>query len=429
MNELTIIVIAFVILVIAGVPLFVSVGITTALALFMIDIPYTLMSQISFSSLQPFPLLTIPLFVLSGRLMEVGGLAERLIDIARKMVGSYRGSTGMMTVLACMMFSALSGSGPATTAAIGSITIPVMKREGYTARFAGAVAAAGGALGSMIPPSNLLILYGLLAEQSIPRLFLAGFVPGIFVASLLVVIAYIISRRNNFGEIGQPFAWRPFVDAVNEGKWSLGAPVIILGGIYSGAFTPTEAAGVAVFYALIVGMFIYRGLTWMKVYESLRFTALMSGLLIIIAPSYAFGQLSAFYDIGTAMQELITSYTTNVFLVMILIGLLYIFVGTFMESLAQLVLFTPVFLPVAMSLGVDPILFGIFSVMTAEIGFLTPPLGGNLNISSKIAKVTIEELSVAVLPFILAYIIGLMFLIVFPQATLFLPDLIYGVSQ
>jgi tripartite ATP-independent transporter DctM subunit len=429
MNDLSIIVVAFVLLVIAGVPLFVSVGITTALALFLIDIPYTLMSQISFSSLQPFPLLTIPLFVLSGRLMEVGGLAERLIDIARKMVGSYRGSTGMMTVLACMLFSALSGSGPATTAAIGSITIPVMQREGYTSRFAGAVAAAGGALGSMIPPSNLLILYGLLAEQSIPRLFLAGFVPGFFVTALLVLIAYVIARRNGFGEIGQPFAWRPFLDAINEGKWSLGAPVLILGGIYSGAFTPTEAAGVAVFYALIVGMFIYKGLTWIKVYESLRFTALMSGLLIIIAPSYAFGQLSAFYDVGTAMQELITSYTTNVFIVMMLIGLLYIFVGTFMESLAQLVLFTPVFLPVAMSLGVDPVLFGIFSVMTAEIGFLTPPLGGNLNIASKIAKVSIEDLSVAVLPFILAYLIGLLFLIFFPEATLFLPDLVYGVSK
>jgi C4-dicarboxylate transporter DctM subunit len=395
----------------------------------MIDIPYTLMAQISFSSLQPFPLLTIPLFVLSGRLMEVGGLAERLIDIARKMVGNYRGSTGMMTVVACMLFSALSGSGPATTAAIGSITIPRMLKEGYTSRFAGAVAAAGGALGSMIPPSNLLILYGLLAEQSIPRLFLAGFVPGFFVACLLVVIAYIIARRNGYGEIGERFSWKPFLEAVWEGKWSLGAPLVILGGIYSGAFTPTEAAGVAVFYALIVGMFIYKGLTWVKVYESLRFTALMSGLLIIIAPSYAFGQLSAFYDVGTATQELITSYTTNVFLVMLFIGLIYIFVGTFMESLAQLVLFTPVFLPVAVSLGIDPVLFGIFSVMCAEIGFLTPPLGGNLNISAKLAKISIEDLSVAVLPFILAYIIGLVFLVVLPEVTLFLPNLVYGVSQ
>ena len=160
-----------------------------------------------------------------------------------------------------------------------------------------------------------------------------------------------------------------------------------------------------------------------------RFTALMSGLLIIIAPSYAFGQLSAFYDIGTATQELITSYTSNVFLVLLLIGLIYIFVGTFMESLAQLVLFTPVFLPVVTALGVDPVLFGIFSVMTCEIGFLTPPLGGNLNISSKIANITIEEVAVAVLPFIFAYIAGLLFLIFFPQATLFLPDLIYGVSK
>ena len=429
MSDISLIIITFVVLVIGGVPLFVGVGITTVLALFLIDIPFTLISQISFTSLQPFPLLTIPLFVLSGRLMETGGMADRLIDVARKMVGSYRGSTGMMTVLACMLFSALSGSGPATTAAIGSITIPVMKREGYTSKFAGAVAAAGGALGSMIPPSNLLIIYGLIAEQSIPRLFLAGFVPGFFITALLVITSYIISRKNGFGEIGAPFSWRPFINSLKEGKWSIGAPILILGGIYSGAFTPTEAAGVAVFYALFVGVFIYKGLTLKKIYEALRFTALMSGLLIIIAPSYAFGQLSAFYDIGTATQELITSYTSNVFLVLLLIGLIYIFVGTFMESLAQLVLFTPVFLPVVTALGVDPVLFGIFSVMTCEIGFLTPPLGGNLNIASKIAKITIEEVAVAVIPFIFAYIAGLLFLIFFPQATLFLPDLIYGVSK
>jgi len=405
------------------------VGITTVVALFLIDIPYILLSQISFTSLQPFPLLTIPLFILSGRLMEVGGLADRLIDVARKMVGNYRGSTGMTTVLACMLFSALSGSGPATTAAIGSITIPVMKREKYTSKFAGAVAAAGGALGSMIPPSNLLIIYGLIAEESIPRLFLAGFVPGFFIVALLLVITYLIARKRNYGVISEPFAWRPFLRAVNEGKWSLGAPILILGGIYSGAFTPTEAAGVAVFYALIVGLFIYRQLTVKKIYESLRFTVLMAGLLIIIAPSYAFGQLSAFYDIGSAMETLITSYTSNPYIVLILIGILYIFVGTFMESLAQLVLFTPVFLPLVINLGVDPVLFGIFSVMTCEIGFLTPPLGGNLNIASKIAGVSVEDIAGAVLPFILAYIAGLLFLIFVPEATLFLPDFVYGVSK
>ena len=428
MSDITIVILVFVILTAIGVPLFAAVGLATALALILIDIPMTLLSQTAFTSLQPFPLLTIPLFVLAGRLMEVGGMANRLIDVARSLVGSYRGSLGLVTVVACMLFAALSGSGPATTAAIGSVTIPAMRDEGYSARFAAAVAASGGALGSVIPPSNLLIIYGLVSETSIPRLFLAGIVPGLFVSAVLVLVAYLVARHKGFGGSGAPFNWQAFRKAVWEGKWALGAPLLILGGIYGGIFTPTEAAGVAVFYALFVGLFAYRELTFAKVLESLRFTALIGGLLILLTPTLAFGQLTAFYDVPSEMERMITAITNNPILVMMLIGVFYIFVGTFMESLAQIILFTAVFLPVVEALGVDPVLFGVFTVMTCEIGFLTPPLGANLNIAAKITGISIEEVSLGAIPFIFAYIIGLMFLILFPEATLFLPNWFYGVS-
>ena len=426
MSPLAILAIVFVVLTIMGVPLFVAVGVTTAVAIYMIDIPYTLIAQTGYGSLTPFPLLTIPLFVLAGRLMEVGGMATRMIGIATTLVGAYRGSMGLVTVFACMLFAALSGSGPATTAAIGSVTVPAMKREGYDVPFAAGITAAGGALGSLIPPSNLLIIYGLVSDTSIPRLFLAGVLPGIVITGLLMITTYIIARRRGYGGQGEKFSWGPFLKAAWDGKWSIGAPVLILGGIYGGAFTPSEAAGVAVFYSLVVGLFVYRELTLKKIIEALRFTALLTGILIIIAPTLAFGQLTAFYDVPTAVQEGITSITDNKFLILIMVGIFYIFIGTFMESLAQIVLFTAVFLPLMLSLGVDPVMFGIFTVITCEIGFLTPPLGGNLSVAARISGISIERISVAVIPFIFAYIIGLLILIFFPELSLFLPDWLYG---
>lgn len=429
MSSLMILAGAFVVLTIIGIPLFVSVGLTTLLALYLIDIPYTLMAQTGYSSLTPFPLLTIPLFVLAGRLMEVGGMAQRMIAIATNLVGAYRGSMGLVTVFACMLFAALSGSGPATTAAIGSATVPAMRREGYDVPFAAAITAAAGALGSLIPPSNLLIIYGLVSETSIPRLFLAGLIPGLIVTALLMITTYIIARQRGYGGEGDPFSWTPFLKATWEGKWSIGAPVIILGGIYGGAFTPTEAAGVAVFYSLFVGFFVYRELTLKKLIEALRFTALLTGILILLTPTLAFGQLTAFYDVPTAVQGTITALTSNPTLVLLIIGVFYIFIGTFMESLAQIVLFTAVFLPLASSLGVDPVLFGIFTVITCEIGFLTPPLGANLTVAARISGISIERISVAVLPFILAYIIGMIILILVPDLTLFLPNWAYGAAK
>ena len=214
MNPLSVLAAVFAGLTVVSMPLFAAVGLTTILALYLIDIPFTLMAQTGYSSLTPFPLLTIPLFVLAGRLMEVGGMADRMISVATSLVGSYRGSLGLVTCFACMLFAALSGSGPATTAAIGSVTIPAMKREGYSVPFAAAIAASAGALGSLIPPSNLMIIYGLVSETSIPRLFLAGIVPGIIITVLLMLTTYAIAVRRGYGGSGEPFSWGPVPQGV-----------------------------------------------------------------------------------------------------------------------------------------------------------------------------------------------------------------------
>lgn len=419
--------VVFVVAMAIGVPIPFAAGIATVAGLYIADIPMTLMAQAAWTAFEPFPLVTIPLFVLAGQLMEQGGMSEKLVNIAQKLVGAYKGGLGLVTVVACMFFAALSGSGPATTAAIGSITIPAMQEEGYRSRFAGAIAAAAGALGSMIPPSNLLIIFALVTDVSIPRLFLAGIVPGIVLGLMLMVVVFIISARNGYGGSGEKFRWGPLLEAFWEGKWAVFAPVIILGGIYAGIFTPSEAAGVAVAYGLLVGLFVYRGLTLAKLFHAFKFTAIVIGtVLFILGSTKAFGQLVTIFDIPDAVLGLFRGLVDYPWLVMLLIGVFYILVGMWLESIPQIIIFTAVFFPLVTSLGIDPVVFGIFTVMTCEIGFLTPPIGVNLFVAARISKISIEEISVGVLPLLIPYILMILLLVFFSTWVTFLPDLVYG---
>ena len=410
-----------------GVPIPFAAGIATIVGILIADIPLTLMAQSAWTAFEPFPLVTIPLFVLAGQFMEQGGMSEKLIAIAQRLVGAYKGGVGLVTVVACMFFAALSGSGPATTAAIGSITIPTMLKEEYKPRFAGAIAAAAGALGSMIPPSNLLIIYALVTDESIPRLFLAGIVPGIFLGLMLMGVTYFIAAKNDYGGTGERFSFRPLMCALWDGKWAVFAPIIILGGIYTGVFTPSEAAGVAVFYGLFVGLFVYRGLTWAKVFTAFKFTAIVIGtVLFILGSTKAFGQLVTLFDIPLAILDLFAGFKEHPWLVLLMIGVFYIIVGMWLESIPQIIIFTAVFLPLVTSLGVDPVLFGIFTVMTCEIGFLTPPIGINLFVAARITNISVEEISLGVLPLLLPYVLMIFLLAFFSDWVTYLPDLVYG---
>ena len=418
---------SMVLMIVLAIPIPIAVAIGTAIGYFMMDLNLVQVALSMYTGVEPFPLVTVPLFVFAGSLMEQGGMARRIVNMAQSMIGNYTGSLGLVAVLGCAFFAALSGSGPATTAAIGAVMIPSMIKQKWDPAMGGAIAAAGGALGSLIPPSNLMIIYGIVAEQSIPRLFLAGFIPGFVATALLMLTVYIIAKKRNYVSDGSEFSWSEVRRTMVDGKWAILAPFIILGGIYSGAFTPTEAASVAVFYALLIGGVAYRELTIKKIFACLKVTAMISGaVLIIVGPAKAFGELMSLLSVPDMIGEALSGVTESPFLLLMIISVILIITGMFLESIAQIILLTPLLLPIVMALGVDPIVFGIIMVISCEVGFLTPPVGANLFVAARITNLGIDKISVAVLPFLLAYIGVLIFVALFPGLITWLPNLVYG---
>jgi len=427
MNEVAMIFVVLVATITLGVPIPIAVAIGTIIGYYYIDMPYVALAQAMYTGIEPLPLMTIPLFVFAGALMEKGGLAHRVVRIAQSLVGSYRGSLGIVAVLGCTFFAALSGSGPATTAAIGAVVVPAMIRERYDAAFGGAVVASGGALGSLIPPSNLMIIFGIISDNSIPRLFLAGILPGILASFLLMLCTWFIAKKNGYGGWKEPFSWTCFRDSLWDGKWAISAPVVILGGIYSGVFTPTEAASVAVVYASFVGKILYRELTLEKIVACMKTTAMISGsVVIILGPAKAFGELMSLMEVPELIGDFLTDFTSSRFVLLMVIAGVLIVSGMFLESIAQIILLTPLMLPIAVSIGIHPIVFGVFMVIACEIGFLTPPVGANLFVAARITRLGVDRISTAVLPFLLTYIAVLIIIALFPHIVLILPELAFG---
>jgi tripartite ATP-independent transporter DctM subunit len=308
--------------------------------------------------------------------------------------------------------------------------VPSMKRDRYDGGYCAAVIASGGALGVLIPPSNLMVIYGIVAEVSIPRLFLAGIIPGILVGVGLMAVAWFIARRAGYVTAGEEFSWAVVRRALWDGKWSLGAPLVILGGIYVGVFTPTEAAAVAVAYALAGGAGIYRELTWSGFVHSLRTTALICGsAVIILGPAKAFGQLMALLDVSSQVTTFLSGFTSSGFVILMLMTLVLTLTGMFMESIAQIILLTPLMLPIAASLGVDPVVFGVIMVIACEVGFLTPPVGANLFIAMQVADVSLARVSWAVLPFLVPYYAMIIAIAALPALAAALPQWVYGTAM
>lgn len=427
MNEVLMMFLVLVGAIALGVPIPIAVAIGTLYGYWLIDTPFVALAQAMYTGVEPVPLMTIPLFVFAGALMERGGLADRIVAIAQSLVGSYSGSLGIVAVLGCTFFAALSGSGPATTAAIGAVMVPAMMRQKYDGAFGGAIVASGGALGSLIPPSNLMIIYGIVSDNSIPRLFLAGILPGILASILLMVCTWLVARYKGYGAETTPFSWSRVGSALWHGKWAIGAPIVILGGIYSGIFTPTEAASVAVFYAALVGGVIHRELSWDKIVHCMKVTAMISGtVVIILGPAKAFGELMSLMDVPELIGGFLQGFTSSQFLLLMIIAIILIITGMFLESIAQIILLTPLLLPIVVSVGVDPIVFGIMMVVACEIGFLTPPVGANLFVAARITNLGIDKISYAVIPFLLTYMIVIVVIALFPEIVTILPDAFYG---
>lgn len=408
-----------------GTPIAIALGFASLLGLVFSHMPLVYLAQGSFIAVDSFPLMAVPFFILAGNLMETGGLSKRIVKVANVVMGSYTGGLATVTVMACAFFAAISGSGPATVAAIGSIMIPAMIERGYSKGFASAVSASGGALGILIPPSIVMVVYGVVGGVSIGDLFLAGIVPGAVIAFTLIIVGFFIAKKKGYKGSDEKFSVKNFLHAIRDAIWALLAPVIILGGIYGGIFTPTEAAVVAVVYGLIIGIFVYKELKFEHIYLALYKTAITVGsVMIIIGVATTFGRLLTMYQIPQQMAHLLSSVSKNKYVILMLINAMLLFVGMFMETLATIIILTPLLLPVVVNLGVDPIHFGILLVVNSEIGFLTPPLGVNLFVASGISKISLEEITKSVIPFIVGLVLAITLLTFVPEITTFLPQLL-----
>ncbi|SFQ66049.1 C4-dicarboxylate transporter, DctM subunit [Psychrobacillus psychrotolerans] len=373
-----------------------------------ISLPFSLLTQVMITANDSFPLMAIPFFILAGVLMGRGGVSERLLNIANSFVGHYRGGFAIAAVLTAMFFSAISGSGPATVAAIGTIMIPEMVKRGYNKLFATALIAAAGTIGIVIPPSIPLVIYGVSSGTSIGNLFKAGIIPGILMGFALMLWAYLHARKENY-KPDPKATWKERFEAINKGKGAILMPVVILGGIYGGIFTPTEAAVVAVVYGLVLSFLVYRELNWKQTIAIFYDSAISTGsIMLIVAAAAVFGRILALEQIPNTVAASIMQITDNPIVFLLLVNLLLLVVGTFMETIAAVIILTPILLPLSAQMGVDPIHFGIIMIVNLSLGFITPPLGLNLFVASSISNIKIEPLSKAIMPGFLALILSLL---------------------
>ena len=409
-------------LLLIGAPIMVGLGMATMACFILLDIDLSIMVERAFASLTAFPLMALPAFVLAGALMEASGISRRLVNIAENIVGPIPGGLAISTVLSCVFFGAISGSGPATTAAVGMLMIPAMTRRGYDTAYAAAATATAGGIGIIIPPSIPMVIYGVTGQVSISKMFMAGFIPGIIVAISLCVVHYF--RCRNISTAGMSWNAKNLLFSLKDGFWSILAPLIILGGIYAGWFTPTEAAVVAIFYTLLVGLFIHRELKLRSIMASLKTTSWLSGrVLVLVFTATSFGYLLTSHRIPNEIATMVLSLTDNVYVVWVFVVLLLVFLGMFMETLAIIMLVTPVLLPIMTSYGVDPIHFGLVLICCCGIGFSTPPLGENMFIASGISNQSLEAISLKAIPMVISNIAAIVVLVIFPDLVLWLPSL------
>lgn len=414
------------ILLVLNIPIAVSLGLSSVVALTFGDMPTPsfVVAQRMFTSLDSFPFMAIPFFMLAGGLMESGGISGRLIDFAKACVGTMTGGLGIITIIASAFFGAISGSNPATVAAIGGIMIPAMIKAGYPKDFASAIAAAGGTLGVIIPPSIPMITYGVVAGVSISTLFTAGIVPGVIVGVSLMAVIYYHAKKLNLAS-GEPTSLKKLWFSFKKAVLALLMPVIILGGIYGGVFTPTEAAAVAVVYSFIVSIFIYKELKFKDLGQViLKAGVSTSVVLFVIATSASFSWIITSAQIPAKVTTAMMSLSSNPIVITTLINIMLLFLGSFLETQAIILLVAPILLPLTSVLGISPILLGIIIVMNTSVGMITPPMAVNLFVACGISGLKVEQISRKIISFLIVEIIIVLLITNFPQIALFLPNVL-----
>ncbi len=417
---------SFALFLIIGVP--VGIALAAASMVAILSLPFLnieFLVQGMVTGLDSFPLLAVVLFTLAGNLMSQGGISKRLLHVAEVFFGHFTGGLGIVAIVACMFFASISGTGSATVAAIGLTMIPSMVKKGYDRSFAGALIASSGGIGVIIPPSVVMIVYAITAEVSVTKMFMAGIVPGLVVGMVLIGYCIIVSHIKGYTGNEHKASWAERISALKEAFWAMLLPVIILGGIYSGIFTPTESAAIGVLYGLFFGMFVYKELRPKQIVKIILESSLLVGaVLVIVGASVTFGRILTLERLPTEIAHFILSVTENKLLILLCINILLLLVGTFMETLAAIVILTPILLPITSSLGMDPVHFGIVMIVNLAIGFVTPPLGANLFMASQVGKVPIESLSKSIMGWIGAMIIALMLITFIPAISLSLPSIL-----
>lgn len=413
---------SLVLLMLLRVPIAVALGLSSVIGLVMSDISLEIVAQRMFSTNNSFPLLAVPFFILAGEIMSTGGMSRRLVGFAGALVGHLTGGLGAVAILASSFFAALSGSNAATVAAIGGVMNQPMEEKGYPKSYTAATIAAAGVTGMIIPPSILLILYGVVTGVSIADLFLAGLVPGILICVSMLLLNRYMTRRGGVEKTefqGSQEIWRSFKAAF----WPLLMPVIILSGIYGGVFTPTEAAVVAVLYGLVVG-FAYRELTWsglMRAFSRAVFSSAV--VMFIMNAAGVFAWLITVNQIPQGISAYLADIAGNQVLYLLLVNVFLLVVGCMMNAAAAIVIFTSILYPAAMSFGVDPVLFGIIVSVNLSIGTVTPPLGVDLFVASAITKVSMERIVTAIWPYIAVLILDLLLITYLPPISLSLVEI------
>ncbi|AKL94586.1 TRAP transporter, DctM subunit [Clostridium aceticum] len=421
---------SFFILLFLAIPIGYAIGVATLLTMMNFsNIPLIMISQNAVSGIDSFPLMAIPFFIFAGNIMSTGGVAKRLIEFFNLLLRKRTGALGMVTIVACMFFAAISGSAMATTAAIGGFMIPEMEKRGYSKAYSASLAAAAGTIGVIIPPSIPFVLYGVVTGNSISDLFIAGMIPGILMGLALMTVNYVVSKKNgNLGDKNAPsLSLKEFLKAFNDAIWAILTPVIILGGIYGGVFTPTEAAVVACVYATIVSVVIYKELTFKQLYKTLFTSMEVNGTTVfMVGLSTVFATFLTMEQIPAMLAEAILNLTSNKIIVLLLINILLLVVGCFIDNIPATIILAPILLPVVRQLGMSATQFGVMLTLNLAIGFVTPPYGINLFVAQAVAGVKMEQMVKYIKWLILALFIVLVLTTYFEPTTMFLVKLFKG---
>jgi C4-dicarboxylate transporter DctM subunit len=415
---------SFFLLLFLNMPIAIALGLSTATTLLLFDLPIQSLPSTLYTALTKFTLLAIPFFFLAGLIMEKAGISRRLIQLAQTLSGHYTGGLAIVSVISACFFAAISGSGPATMAAVGSILIPAMVKAGYRKDMSAGLLATAGGIGIIIPPSIAYIVYGVIAEVSIAKIFMAGIIPGLVMGLILALTSYFIAKKEKIPTMPKA-SGAEILKALKEAAWGLMAPVIILGGIYSGIFTATESAVVAVFYGLFVGLFVYKEFSISQLgqmlLESAKTTAMV---MLIIASASTFAWLITVEGIAEDLANAMMSIAPEKITMLLMINVILLLAGMFVDAISAFYIFLPIFLPILAQMDIDPIHFGVMMTMNLAIGLVTPPVGIDLYVACGLAKISLKEISIGVIPFIVASIIALLIITYIPAITLWLPEML-----